>query len=498
MSSDTDSETDLHVSKTKPTYKKSKITATKTEDDIATTLKGGAERVKRDKRKDEKENLKYELTSDKKKILLPEIKTLTASGKEQIWQLQIELIKKGTEVPIVIRPEYFNNKSLEDIAARYRTYKKIIKDSYSEYKTIKEGLNIGKKNATNVLTQVLSVCKSKHLDYIEKHPPIDKKKTSDIPRVIPMLLKEFSQVRLGKLYKVNPKIKKKIDAIFESKGYLIGQRKLDGIRTIVTKIKGNIRLFSRTMKEYENDNIKSQLESVFNEIEKKYPDKIIFLDGEQYKFGERLQDISSKVRKMKGDEMSIHELKSGKVEYHIFDAFEFTSKDSRKSKTTLAEGQKILDNLTISGTLIKREENFIIKTFDDIEKYTNTFIKEGYEGLILRFPDENYTYGIGGLHCDAAVKVKGKFTDEWEVVGFTQGDGKYKGVIMWTIKKGDVQFNCDIADTIANRKKLYKLVSKGDLFEKKIKGQKVTIEYEDLSKDGVPLRAKAVAIRDYE
>jgi hypothetical protein len=50
--------------------------------------------------------------------------------------------------------------------------------------------------------------------------------------------------------------------------------------------------------------------------------------------------------------------------------------------------------------------------------------------------------------------------------------------------------------TLPERYAMFKKIP--DHFDATYKGRLMTIEYEDLSKDGIPLRAKAVGIRDYE
>jgi hypothetical protein len=87
------------------------------------------------------------------------------------------------------------------------------------------------------------------------------------------------------------------------------------------------------------------------------------------------------------------------------------------------------------------------------------------------------------------------------VVDFDEGKkGKDKGAIIWILKTHDTdkQFNATPKNTTyEERYKLYKeaIAEKG--FTNKFKGRMMTIEYEDLSKDEIPLRAKSIGFREH-
>jgi hypothetical protein len=97
------------------------------------------------------------------------------------------------------------------------------------------------------------------------------------------------------------------------------------------------------------------------------------------------------------------------------------------------------------------------------------------------------------------VKLKQCFSDEFKIIGYTEGSrGKDKGAIIWVCETADnVEFNVTPKDiTYEQRKELF--LDAEENFDKKYKHKMLTVDYEALSKNGVPLRAKAVVIRDYE
>ena len=98
------------------------------------------------------------------------------------------------------------------------------------------------------------------------------------------------------------------------------------------------------------------------------------------------------------------------------------------------------------------------------------------------------------------VKMKKQMTDEYEVISFTEGKkGKDKGALLWILKTDkDISFTVTPKDmTYEERYKLFKEASIKKYFDEKFKGRMMTVEYEDLSKDQIPLRAKSIGFREH-
>ena len=92
------------------------------------------------------------------------------------------------------------------------------------------------------------------------------------------------------------------------------------------------------------------------------------------------------------------------------------------------------------------------------------------------------------------------YADEYEVVGYTGGKkGRDVNAIIWQCKvpNGNT-FNVTPKNiTYAERYLIYKKASTNDGFNKLYSGRMMTVEYEDLSNDNVPLRAKSIGFRDH-
>ena len=334
----------------------------------------------------------------------------------------------------------------------------------SSYNTITKGKNIGKKNATNVLTQALNEAFNK---YTKRYDKI----TTNI--LLPMLV--------SRKFKYDSSI-----------NYYI-QPKLDGVRVIAYLDDKVIKYYSRTGKEYKLDHINEDLITLFN----KYPNT--YFDGELYKFGLSLQQISGFARNSK---------QSNVLEFHIFDCF-----DPDNIKTSpFYERIKILDKfddmkyVKFVKTLLVNND---IKLIDDIsEKY----LKQGYEGLIIRERNQIYEPGIRSNHM---FKIKPYNTNEYIINGFKSGTkGKDIGALIWicTINKKNIdddiinynnklltndQFSVVPNMTYNERYEYYNKLNKKKNIHN-FKDRLLTVQYSSLSDSGIPMQPKGITIRNYE
>lgn len=242
-----------------------------------------------------------------------------------------------------------------------------------------------------------------------------------------------------------------------------------------------------------------------------YGDPIPYFDAELYKHGVSLNNIVGQARRTKNE---------GKLEYRIYDVFfpyakaaghDMLWKDRMAYLETFASAINALPHSHIE--IVPNFKN--IKSIDEAETLAKQFIKEGYEGAILRKNNAGYEYGYGNRHSDNLVKIKPTMDSEFPVVGFTQGEkGKAVGAIIWEcsvpnpINKKDDRFTVVPKMTIIQRQKLFQCLSKLvdgpdgkkiTRFERDVKGLPLTIAYAGLSpKTGKPLQPRAVAFRTYE
>jgi len=225
-----------------------------------------------------------------------------------------------------------------------------------------------------------------------------------------------------------------------------------------------------------------------------------YFDGELYAHGKTLNWISGQARR--GDD-------DGVLEFHIFDVFFPYAKaaghdmESRHRQAYLdaffARATSREDPAAgLAHTHIVRVENFPAATAEAMNALAKRFLKEGYEGAIARKDAAGYRYGYSNYHSANLVKIKPIFDDEFTVVGYTQGTrGKDVGAVIW---------ECEVPKPVDPRDRLFTVVPKdmtyeeryavykclGELvdgpdgkrvtrFERDIKGLPLTVEYREMS-----------------
>jgi DNA ligase-1 len=246
------------------------------------------------------------------------------------------------------------------------------------------------------------------------------------------------------------------------------QRKLDGVRCLAISEKG---LYSRLGKKFPH------LETILKEINTLPAGTI--LDGELYSDTLTFQEIVGLVKK---ETLLPKDL--SKME-HIFLWVYDTIRGG-----TYTERKKWLDTLFEKKFKHLRQlPTDECKTVEDIAPLHAKYVEEGYEGLMLR--NKAGPYKIGYRSKDLQ-KYKEFQDDEFEVVGFTEGDGIEKGCVIWTCqtKKGTV-FSVRPRGTHEERQELFKKA-------KTFVGKNLTVRFQELTDDGIPRFPVGIAFRDYE
>lgn len=432
----------------------------------------------------------------------PEIQYTVASGAMNSWAITVAFYRNGE--PELIEEKYLSKpcfKFDENFEARISVKSGKIGNKPREVADtiVKVGKNLGKVNETNCLTQAIR-------DALGKHNSQQKSKTTqtngdsvtDLDKISvisetvneltppPMLVSKDGSSKAATLND---------DEYGEG---LILQRKLNGVRCIITMINNAVYAYSRTCKEYKGIcKIKEDVKKIFD----KYPN--IRLDGELYKHGKPITWISGQARREKDDDL---------LEYHVYDVFYIDN-----ITLVTQERQSILDNIfsQFKFTQLKRVENFIVRNRAEVDSLVAKFIDEQYEGGIIRRNGAPYQYSYNKHRSTNVIKIKFTYDEEYPIVGYSKGVGADEGAVIWRCavtpehseyyKADDCEFNVvPIEISKSDRRKIYdhitKITDKGTtIFEEKIKGLLLTVKYSELStKTGIPQQAKGVTIRSYE
>lgn len=287
----------------------------------------------------------------------------------------------------------------------------------------------------------------------------------------------------------------------------IGQRKFDGVRCMASiNPDGSVSLKSRKGKEFPHMNhLRQQIASL-----KGIPDGA-FLDGELYSDTLTFQEVVGLVRRetlrpAREEKVPVIPLQfdvNGELIYakvpvrsdeELLKEVSFRLYDMLDPKYRQAGFQKRYDGVKkILGSKPPKNliltENFEINDKADVKKYHDQFVKEGYEGIMIRNKDGEYGINKRSKHLQ---KFKEFFDQEFEIVGYEEGKGNAAGTVIWICmtENGDL-FSAQPKGTVAERTEYFK---NGDDYI----GATLTVRYFEMTDEGIPRFPKGVAIRNYE
>lgn len=441
---------------------------------------------------------------DKITYVFPTVTSTNQHGSKTMWTIivRVAIIKPNEPEKFVeIRPEFFDNS--KQLPPDHIGWIKVLslieggKTRASDQTYIKTGKNVGKANQTNVFTQALRDALSKYNKQAQK-------------------AKEEINLNGATLYA--PMLSQPLkDEKITEKVYV--QRKYDGVRIVsflATTATGEktVIMYSREKHLYPQfEEIKKQLLVIFEHFEKR--GIRIYLDGELYKHGVNLQNISGIARREKTKQ-------DLSLDYYIFDCF--FPEDPKREKLPFAERKEYLDEMAelwgVDCSLDNAPTGPILPNIKFVETYTansneevnvlyKRFLSEGYEGAMVRL-NKPYKYSVNDYHSPWLLKMKPEKDAEFKIIGYTKAEkGKSEGALMFTLETADhKQFSINLSggSTIKELKELYKKMSEIDpdtqqtVFDSQYKGRKLIVYFDDLSKDGIPVRArvKGIVLRDYE
>jgi len=261
--------------------------------------------------------------------------------------------------------------------------------------TVCKPKNVGRANATTAEEQAQLEAESKHNKRLERGYTTNIANADAGPAFYePMLAQKYDKDN------------------FEFPAYV--QRKSDGIRAIITKDGA----FTRNGKRHMCiPHILKALAPVFV----KMPDAI--LDGELYNHDlhDNFNKISSLIRKTKPTEEDLVET-AKLVEFHCYDSPRIGNhkEDAPFSQRRAA---RVLALKGLNASCVKLVETLMVNNHDEVEKYHEQFVAEGYEGIMVRIdgPYEN-------KRSKYLLKYKKFDTDEFTIEGIIPGTGNKSGM----------------------------------------------------------------------
>lgn len=477
--------------------------------------------------------------ADRTVFTFPTLRYENSFGKPMLWTISVRLLRGGAPAPATdamlspgaaLSPDFTAEVSVrsQQEGGKVRPTKPTV---------VRTGKNLGKKNATNPLTQALRDALSfynrqrRHTGHglKESAPGAGRGRAAARDEAgadlapPPMLVKVLGASR---------------DATLTAEDFAAGvtvQPKLNGVHFVAhASARGPgaaLVTYSRTSSAYPGQRqLAAELLPMLGAappvragtfgvpldapetVRSAYAGALPYLDGELYLHGRSLNWISGQARKDEDE---------GLLEFHVFDVFFPAAVAAGHNMPSWAR-QAYLDALFEAAPAphphVSRVRNFPAASLDEVRALAAKFVQSGYEGAVARKNAGGYRYSYNNYHSAALLKVKPKFDDEFPVVGFTQGSrGKDVGAVVWVCEvpkaadPRDRTFNVVPKDmTYAQRYALYRCLSaevpdprdpsrKVTRFARDLQGLPLTVEYAELSaKTGKPLQAKALTFRTYE
>jgi DNA ligase-1 len=242
------------------------------------------------------------------------------------------------------------------------------------------------------------------------------------------------------------------------------QPKIDGLRCLAQWKEGQVVLYSRTGCPFLGlDHVRQDLQTHLE------TNPNLVVDGELYSDKISFEELSGYCRRKKSIPTDQH------VVYHVFDVV-MPNKFHERRSFFPPETQHV-----------RRVPTYEITTMDQVKENLMLFMEQGYEGIILRNRDGIYQDGHRSWDLQ---KYKLFQEEEFLITGYTEGTGREKGLVIWQCETPQgKQFHVRPKGDYEIRKKLFQEAEQAI-------GKKITVLFQEYTKDQVPRFPVAKAIRD--
>jgi len=341
---------------------------------------------------------------------------------------------------------------------------------------VHKGKNIGKANETTPFEQACLQAESKwkkqhDKNYSEKAPELVEGTTEPVDssvggtKLLPMLAQKYNE---RKKYLVWP---------------VFVQSKLNGVRCLVERKGNKIFYWSRKAKQYKNFNLYMDPEFL------SFMEDGEILDGEMYNHGDiTFQELISLIKDEKNPDLD--SLKKYVKFWHY-------DRPSGKGGFKDRYLKWRLENRPVDSTYIKLVDTYLVDNEDMLLRKHRIFMADGYEGTIVRSGgDEPYNF----QYRDNQLQKYKDFIDaEFPIVGCKEGKGKDEGTAIFRCQSKsrtggsyeDGTFDVRCKGTYTKRRKQWQ-------DWKHFVGEPLTVRYQTLSDEGIPIFPVGIAVRDYE
>jgi len=240
--------------------------------------------------------------------------------------------------------------------------------------------------------------------------------------------------------------------------------------------KNKVVAYSRSNKEFESVNhITSSMEKFFAQ------NPLVILDGELYTDDYPFEQLAGLIMRQKKGISKKDEEVLKHIKYFVYDIADINLE--YKDRFKKIEGFQ----LEKQSPYLKDVKTVIAKNIAEFKTIAASFIGEGYEGAMLRNVEGKYRMDYRSYDLQ---KYKEFQEEEFEIVGFKQGEGREKGAVLWVCQTKDgKEFTARPVGSIEDRKEIYENAE--DYI-----GKMVTIKFQEYNENGVPRFGVVKAIRE--
>jgi hypothetical protein len=349
---------------------------------------------------------------------------------------------------------------------------------------ITEGKNTGKKNQTSAYEQAVkdaeSEIRSKLKDgYVDD---INNVKDRGQTHTIKEPMKGYTLIMKKDPLKKYGGHDKTLDEL-KIRGQEIGlQCKLDGFRYRIQVSRKGVTFYSSggdVVPEFPHisKSIYNSYLKIADYVEAKYGITEYFLDGEIYAHGSfnLVQSACGTKVHLTPEKIAIRE----KMKFYLFDVC---------LPINYLKRQEIIDKYFVDNVSILPVKTYIIKADEKaIKYYFEYFLKQGYEGVMLRLLDMPYEF----KRTKQLIKHKPEVDEEFEIVGFLESIQKNTLGSFELVLGDGRKFNAVPIQTIGSDK------MKKEIWDNRLDyiGKWVSVKFLEYTEDGIPRHPRAYRFR---
>lgn len=266
-------------------------------------------------------------------------------------------------------------------------------------------------------------------------------------------------------------------------------KKIDGVRCSFYWKDGEVKSASRGGGDYDYSTYQLREHPLLRSILSTHPDWV--LDGELYKHGKSLQQISGAAR------MEKTAAGSNWLEYYVYDIM-IPDLPFSDRYVLLHELAKLINQESFNPEREWDKEDLRMQVVphvfitgdnkkDQIMDLHNQYVAEGWEGCVARDVSKPYKYGGRGMEM---VKFKMYQDAEFEITGLSEG-----------LRPEDMCFTLKTAEGIEFKAKPMGSRELKEQYREDLNnliGRMATVKFFYLSDEGTPLQPVLKAIRDYD